>query len=116
MDKTTACNKWCDLIREQVYFPYYVETATDEIYNWLNAIMQNEYLEVAKIWRLLHPDTWAFYDLMGDFNEHREVILLKEARKQLRAALRPQPKGFRKIKPNVAGDTEHSSKKENRNR
>ena len=48
-------------------------------YKWLDDIYQNEYKKVLNIWKLLPKAIWERYKTWGDFSEHRESVLLKEA-------------------------------------
>jgi len=49
-----------------------------EGYNWIKAVHETEYKYVMEIRKLLPEETWDRYERWGGFDEHREVVLLKE--------------------------------------
>ena len=71
-----------------------------EAYRWLVRIFDTEYKAYAQIRMLLPEEIWDRYDCWGDFDDHREVILLKKAGVALRAAIVSQkrPDFFKKGK------------------
>jgi hypothetical protein len=54
---------------------------------FLQAVRAEQYQQVLGIWRLLPPEVWDRYELMGETNL-REQRLLRAARKNLRYAWR----------------------------
>ena len=48
-------------------------------YAWLKTIYQGTYEDAMKVYRLLPEEIWIRYALWGEFDEHRECVLLAEA-------------------------------------
>jgi len=49
---------------------------------WLASVFYCEFKEAKRIWNMQAPEYWHRYRIWGDeFNDHREVILLKKAMK-----------------------------------
>ena len=69
-------------------------------WKWLTAIYDDEYAEVRRLKSLLPDEIWARYKSWGGFEDHREVVLLKEALVALRKRLisREKPDIFKKSK------------------
>lgn len=67
---------------------------------WIRGVYEEEYEEVNKIKKLLPDHLWARYKSWGGFDEHREVVLLKDALIKLRAKVvsRDRPDIFKKSK------------------
>jgi hypothetical protein len=60
------------------------EERTEELYNWIKNLYDNEYKEIMRIWTQIPPDTWTMYNLMG-LRKLREQVALKEAYNKFRA-------------------------------
>lgn len=73
-----------------------------EGFNWLVFIFENQYLEYTKVRALLTDDQWARYLLWEDFEDFREVVLLRKATFEFRRAIvsRCRPVLFKKVKVN----------------
>lgn len=71
-----------------------------EGYKWLLAIYEDKYKAVMKIRKLLPEETWDRYERWGDFDEHREVVLLRERLAVLKKAMAmsKRPDIFKKTK------------------
>lgn len=67
-------------------------------FHWLYEIHDNEYDAVIQIKKLLKPEIWQRYKEWGGFDEHREMILLRERLSDLRKRLvsRDRPDFFKK--------------------
>jgi hypothetical protein len=48
---------------------------------------ENEHLKALQIWQLLPEEIWNRYAAWGDFEDHRESILLKSALRKLYKAV-----------------------------
>ena len=75
-------------------------TIIRDAYNWLEKILGAEWREYSCIRRLLPEMAWEMYEAMGDFEDHREVKLLRLAQKNLRSIFisRERPTLFKKGK------------------
>ena len=69
-----------------------------EAVNWIEKIYLEEFYSVMKIRKLLPEATWNMYEIMGDFDDHREVKLLSYYLNLFRKALRTpaKPNFFKK--------------------
>ena len=56
-----------------------------EGYNWLIRVYTHEYLAVLKVRELCKPEIWERMLLLGGFEEHREMKMLRGAQKLFRA-------------------------------
>ena len=65
---------------------------------WLRSILKNEYHEIQKVLGLLPDKIWKQYTIMGDCDDLREMIMLKDARVAFRKAIvnRKRPILFKK--------------------
>lgn len=71
-----------------------------EGYKWLLTVYETEYKSVMEIRKLLPEETWDRYERWGGFDEHREVVLLKERLAVLKKAMTmsKRPNIFKKTK------------------
>jgi hypothetical protein len=69
-----------------------------EGYDWLHKIYDNQFEAFKSVLRLLTPEQWKRYQLWEDFGDHREVVMLRDAKTALRKALVSQtrPQLFKK--------------------
>lgn len=69
-------------------------------YKWLHDICDREYQEVMYVWNKLPEKVWETYFAIGDFDEHREVVMLRKARANLRETVvsLARPDFFKKTK------------------
>lgn len=69
-------------------------------YKWLHDIADEEYEAVMYVWRKLPEDVWEMYFAIGDYDDHREVIMLRRARARLRERVvsLSRPDFFKKTK------------------
>jgi len=56
-------------------------------YAWILQVHTAQYAEVRRIWKMQTPEMWKRYKSWGVFDEHREVVLLRKAINDLRAAI-----------------------------
>jgi len=64
---------------------------------WLIAI-QESFEPVLEIWKLCKPDVWARYFSLGGFDDHAEVMLLRQRLKVLKRTMMHRPVLFLKGK------------------
>ena len=69
-----------------------------EGYKWIQEIHKNEYAAVRMVKRLLPKELWDRYKAWDGFNDHQEVVLLREKMIPFRKKLvsRDRPKLFKK--------------------
>jgi len=56
-------------------------------YYWIGSVYETAYAEVRRIKRMQTDEMWKRYRTWGGFEEHREVILMKNALQVLRNAI-----------------------------
>ena len=69
-----------------------------EGYQWLLAIHQGPFQKVIDIWKLCPEEVWDRYFLFGDFEDHREMKLLRGALIHLKKSMYRRPVLFTKSK------------------
>lgn len=71
---------------------------------WCRGVFSDEFSKYMAVKKLLTDELWARYEKWGEFEEHREVVLLKAAAKILKTKLTSphRPAFFKKGKFNVA--------------
>jgi len=83
------------LIEAGINFKFYELPEKDQVkvewcheaLNWLKEIYESVYKDTLKIKELLPEEIWLRYKLWGDFDEHREVILLNTALRKLHSRM-----------------------------
>lgn len=87
-----------------------------EGFNWLKHIFEHQYKEYIKVRLLLSDDQWARYLLWEDFEDFREVVLLRKATFEFRRRIvsRFRPNLFKKV--HVSGQIKAIDKKKKANR
>ena len=72
-------------------------------FKWINEVYENEYAKVTRIKKMQPDEMWARYKKWGGFEEHREVVLLRDALSVLRAKIvsRSRPDFYKKSKRDV---------------
>lgn len=67
-------------------------------YHWVADLYESEYTEITRIKAMQPDEIWSRYKLWGGFEDHREVVLLKEALNALRTKLvsRKRPDFYKK--------------------
>lgn len=74
-----------------------------EGHRWLKAIYEGRFLKWCRVWRLRTPEMWRRYFTWGGFENHREMVMLREVSHEVRQAVvsRARPDVFKKGKINV---------------
>jgi hypothetical protein len=72
----------------------------EEAYVYIEELHNGAYRKYLKVRKLLSEEQWNWYTLTGDFEQHREMVLLKEVSKDLRKHItqHAKPKLFKKAR------------------
>lgn len=67
-------------------------------YHWIVDVHAREFYNVREVKKLLAPEIWTRYRTWGGFEDHREVVMLREAMSDLRQRIvsRDRPDFFKK--------------------